>query len=120
MCAGYESEEAWRRALKAARLAKELSDAVEGAPAEADEQPDELGLLCGRLGVYCETNWALEEAKRKAHESGVAGNPKDVCQVLTEMLVEAQRSGDKQKVRDVEKAEKYGGCRNKQKRKSHY
>jgi hypothetical protein len=120
LCAGYDSEEAWRRSLEAARLAETLSDVMECVRAEADEQPYEPSLLCGRFGVYCETNWALEEAKRKVQELRLAGNPKDVCQVLAEMLAEASRADDKKKVKDIIRAEKFAGCRNKQKRDSHY
>jgi RHS repeat-associated protein len=122
VCSGYSSEEAWQRAmdaLEAAQIAAELA-ACADAELEADAEPFEPGFLCGNFGIFCASNWALEEAKRKAQESMLAGNPQDVCAILREMLKEAKKKRDAQEVRDIVQAEKYAGCRNKQKRESHY
>jgi hypothetical protein len=51
-------------------------------------------------------NWATEEAKRKAQETGQ--NP---CDVLAQMLKDAKCSGETKKVRDIEQAQKFLGCR---------
>jgi uncharacterized protein RhaS with RHS repeats len=51
-------------------------------------------------------NWATEEAKRKAQETG-----QTPCDVLAQMLKDAKCSGEAKKVRDIEQAQKFLGCR---------
>jgi RHS repeat-associated protein len=80
LCAGFESEEAWRRALEAARVAQALEECAK-AEQEADAEPYEVGLVCGRLGILCAANWVLDEARRKEQECRLAGSPK-ICEIL--------------------------------------
>lgn len=122
LCAGYDSESAWRQAIDAARAAKQLVDVLDPAQAEADadSQTYEPGFLCGQLGIFCASNWALEQARHDEQRARLEGSPKDLCQILSEMLEDAKRRSDVDSIRDIVQAEKFSGCRNKQKRKSHY
>ena len=56
-------------------------------------------------------NWATELAKSVAQQDG-----SDPCSVLSNMLSKAKIAGDSQQARDIVQAEKFMGCRNKQKR----
>jgi len=51
-------------------------------------------------------------AKRLAAQSG-----RDVCDILEEMLAEAQARADSGRVMKVRRAQKYLGCRNRRRRK---
>jgi hypothetical protein len=42
---------------------------------------------------------------------------KDPCEVLAEMLEEARKAGDQEKIKKIKQAQKYLGCRNIRKRK---
>lgn len=56
-------------------------------------------------------NWATENAKIEAQSRNI-----DPCDVLAEWLKEAKLSGDIKQVKDIEQAEKFLDCRNKNKR----
>ena len=56
-------------------------------------------------------NYISLQAKTEAQQSG-----RDPCDILLEWLAEAIEIGNKQEVRDIQKAQKFLGCRNKQKR----
>jgi hypothetical protein len=56
-------------------------------------------------------NEITNEAKLQAARTG-----KDVCDILKEMLKEAQAAKNKDRERKIKRAEKYLGCRNKRKR----
>jgi hypothetical protein len=56
-------------------------------------------------------NEITDEAKRRAGRGG------DVCAVLAEMLAEAKKAGDTERVKKIQKAQKYLGCRNIRKRR---
>lgn len=51
------------------------------------------------------------EVKALAQTTG-----KDPCDILSEWLAEAGSLGNKQRVADIQEAQKFLGCRNKQKR----
>lgn len=52
-------------------------------------------------------NELTEEAKRESARTG-----RNVCDLLAEWLEEAKRDKDKKRVKKIEKAQKYLGCRN--------
>jgi hypothetical protein len=56
-------------------------------------------------------NYVSLDAKAEAQRSG-----KDSCDILLEWLAEAKQLENTQKVRDIQKAQKFLGCRNIQKR----
>lgn len=56
-------------------------------------------------------NELTDEAKREAARSG-----KDICDILKELLQKAKRAKDKVRERQIKRAQKYLGCRNKRKR----
>ena len=56
-------------------------------------------------------NYITLQAKTEAQARG-----KDPCDILTEWLAEAKRMGERQRIRDIQLAQKFLGCRNKQKR----
>lgn len=56
-------------------------------------------------------NYITLQAKTEAQTSG-----KDPCDILTEWLTEAKRMGERQRIQDIQLAQKFLGCRNKQKR----
>lgn len=56
-------------------------------------------------------NYITLQAKTEAQTTG-----KDPCDILNEWLTEAKSTGDKQRIRDIQLAQKFLGCRNKQKR----
>jgi hypothetical protein len=58
-------------------------------------------------------NEITEEAKREA-----ARTERHVCDILDEMLAEAKHDGDTDRVKRIEKAQKFLGCRNRRKRRS--
>jgi len=58
-------------------------------------------------------NYITLQAKAEAQVTG-----KDPCDILNEWLVEAKSVGNKQEIRDLQLAQKFLGCRNKQKRQN--
>lgn len=58
-------------------------------------------------------NYVTTQAKTEAQATG--GDP---CDLLKLWLQEAKLAGDKQKVQDIIQAQKFLGCRNKQKRQN--
>ena len=56
-------------------------------------------------------NYITEEAKKEAKRSGEAP-----CEILARWLEEAKATGNMQRVRDILRAQKYLGCRNKRRR----
>jgi len=59
------------------------------------------------------TNEILEEAKKEAAKSG--GH---ICQILAATLADAKARNDRARVRKVQEAQKYAGCRNIRKRRT--
>jgi hypothetical protein len=59
-------------------------------------------------------NWATEEAKVTAQTSP----GKSACDILDEMLEAAKCSGDSKRIKDIERAQKFMGCRNIGKRRN--
>jgi ribosomal protein L18E len=57
-------------------------------------------------------NEVTEEARREAARTG-----KDVCAILARLLKQANAARDSVRVKKIEKAQKYLGCRNVRKRK---
>ncbi len=58
-------------------------------------------------------NEFTDEARRQAARTG-----QDVCAILAAMLRQARKAGDKARVKKIERAQKYLGCRNVRKRRS--
>jgi hypothetical protein len=58
------------------------------------------------------SNEITEEARAEAARTG-----KDVCAILAAMLRKAKAAGDRAKVKEIVRAQKYLGCRNKRKRR---
>lgn len=58
-------------------------------------------------------NYISRQAKAEAQATD-----REVCLILAESLAEARQLGKKQLVREIQKAQKFLGCRNKQKRKN--
>jgi len=58
-------------------------------------------------------NAVTDEARREAARTG-----QEVCVILERMLREAKRARDTKRQREVVKAQKYLGCRNRRKRRS--
>lgn len=70
-----------------------------------------LGIPFFSKGIQKGENYISLQAKTEAQKSG-----KDPCDLLIEWLAEAKPIGDKQRIRDIQKAQKFLGCRNKLKR----
>ncbi len=58
-------------------------------------------------------NYITLQAKTEAQATG-----KDPCDILDEWLIEAKNAGDRQTIQDIQPAQKFLGCRNKQKQES--
>jgi hypothetical protein len=58
-------------------------------------------------------NEVTDEARREAAQTG-----EDVCAILAAMLREAKKAGDASRVKKIEKAQKFLGCRNVRKRRA--
>lgn len=78
-----------------------------------------LGLIIWQSQLYFgksyqkNSNYITLQAKTEAKVSG-----KDPCDILSDWLVEAKITNNKQRIADIERAQKFMGCRNKQKRQS--
>jgi hypothetical protein len=57
-------------------------------------------------------NEITDEAKRQAASRGI-----HICDVLAEMLANAKRMNDRERIRKIIRAQKYHGCRNIRKRR---
>jgi hypothetical protein len=57
-------------------------------------------------------NYISRQAKAEAQATD-----REACLILAQWLAEARKLGQKQLVREIQKAQKFLGCRNKQKRK---
>jgi len=78
-----------------------------------------VGTIVWQTNVYFSKSYQKGEnyitVQAKA-ESQVTG--KDPCDILNEWLAKAKSIGDKQTTRDIQLAQKFLGCRNKQKRQN--